>query len=163
MKKYILLFTLFFLNTSFSFAVEKIYLQEQTPNNLLRQYGYNYRNNPYYSSYRYKKTNYNNIKRIQRINRLRNLNRLKNNFLSWNLNRNNQGSLTGYSMPINSDIFTQMKIDPWENKYNHKSPNCTTELFSTPTTTNTFYRNSGEKILNDGGISSKAGVTIIYD
>ena len=144
------------------FAVEKIYLQEQTPYNAIRPYSYNSRINPYYSPYRYRKTNYNDAKRLQRIQRIRHLNRIRNNFISL-FNTNNQGSLTGYSTPINSNVFTQMNLDPWETKYSHKSPNCTTELFSSPTTTNTYYRSSGVKIQDDGRISNKTGVTIIYD
>ena len=136
MKKILIVLTLFLIQNAF--AVEKIYLQQPTGYSYLRP-TYNPYSNTYYSPYRNKKTNYNNIKRIQRNNRIRNLTRILNN-----------GALTGYSVPIN------------QNALNLTSPNLTTDLFSTPTGNKGYYRN-GYWLNDDGGLSTKTGVRIIYD
>ena len=123
---------------------------------------YNPYSNTYYSPYRYRKTNYNNPKRIQRINRIRNLNRIRNNFVTWNLlnNNNNNGTLTGYSVPINQNAYNL--ITPKTYFQTTPSSNLTTDIFSTPTGNRGYYRN-GQWINDDGGLSTKTGVRIIYD
>ena len=166
MKNYFIILGLIFVAAQ-AFAVEKIYLQEQTPyytNQLIRRPTYNPYSNPYYSPYRYRNTNYNNIKRMQRINRIRKLNRIKNNFLSWDNSKNpfKGGSLTGYSPSINEDIYKKMGIAPMGSKQNSKSINCDTDLFSVPSGDEMYY-NNGQMRRDLGSNSGKAGVTIIYD
>jgi len=158
MKKFLIILGLFLIQNVF--AIEKIYIQQPSSFNYLRP-TYNPYSNMYYSPYRYRKTNYNNPKRIQRINRIRNLNRIKNNVLTWNfLNRNNNGALTGYSVPINQNAYNL--ITPKTYFQTAPSTNLTTDLFSTPTGTKGYYRN-GHWVNDDGGLSNKAGVRIIYD
>lgn len=147
-----------------AFAVEKVYINQPSPysgiyqRSLYNPYGYN---NAYYTPYRYRRTNYSDAKRIQRINRLRNLNRIRNNFLTWNFNRN-PGVLSGYSVPINKNVYSQVGLDPWDTNYNKHAPNCTTDLFSTPLN-NSNYGTKGYLRNDNGGLSNKAGVRIIYD
>lgn len=160
MKNILIIICLFLFQNVF--AIEKIYLQQPTPYNTFYQRPvYNPYSNMYYNPYRYKRTNYNDIKRMQRIRRIRNLNRIKNNVLSWNFNRNNQGNLTGYSVPINQNIYNQMNFDDLE-KYNKLTPSCNTPLFSSPMGNNSYYRN-GQFLNKNGGVSSNTGVRIIYD
>ena len=163
MKRSLVILGLFLLCSN-AFAVEKIYLQQpSTYNNRIYQRPvYNPYGTTYYSPYRYRRPYYNNAKRIQQINRWRNINRLKNNILSWNFNRNNNGTLTGYSTPINQNVYQQMGYSNWDDLNKKLSPNCTTDLFSTPSSSGSYYSN-GEYIDRNGGLSSKTGVKIIYD
>lgn len=81
----------------------------------------------------------------------------------WSLNKNNQGALSGYSLPINNDVFRQLGIDPNDNKQRLKSPNVMTDLFSVPKTNYNYNTSNTIKESGGGGIGSKTGVTIIYD
>ena len=81
----------------------------------------------------------------------------------WDILRNQKGSLTGYSTPINQDIFQQFNINPKDIKQNLKSPNVTTDLFSAPVINHNYNSNSTLKNTNGGGVGAKTGVTIIYD
>lgn len=145
------------------FAFDRFYYQApSTQNKLYKRPTYNPYLNTYYSPYRYKKTNYNNVQRIQRNNRIRNLNRLKNSILGWNFNKNNynNGSLTGYSVPINQNSLNQFNYDLWKNTKHNSS--CNTDLFSSPTS-NGIYYNDGTYFMQNRDVSSKTGVRIIYD
>ena len=51
---------------------------------------------------------------------------------------------------------------PWNIKQIPKSPNCNMDLYSLPNGNETYYSN-GRFYRDLGGISSKAGVSIIYD
>ena len=159
MKKVLIILGLFLFATEL-FAFDRFYYQSPTTQNkLYRRPTYNNSySNIYYSPYRYKKTNYNNTKRIQRNNRIYNLNKIKNNLLGWSFNRNNfnNGSLTGYSTPINS----QFSDDFWKDLKHNSS--CNTDLFSTPSSNGMYYRNGKWFNINKGA-SGKAGVRIIYD
>lgn len=175
-KQLFIILGLFLFIFSAASAVQKVYLQKgsRMPN-----YNYNYYNrpyrpvynpytgryNPYYSSPYY--SNNNIIRRINRANTLRRLERqrLRNtwgNYLSWNKNKN--GALSGYSVPINDDIYQQMGITPYNKapKQSPKSPNCQTDLFSSPQGDEMYYTN-GEKNVDLRGATGKTGVTIIYD
>ena len=155
MKKTVLFMMLFLLGSSVAFAIERNYLQKNYPYSINRQY------NPYCNHCRNRKYNYNQAKRLQRVQKIKLLNRIRNNFVS--LNKFNNGSLTGYSLPISPNVYSQMGINPWDKiQYNQKPSNLTTELFSSPITTETYYRN-GQIVRDNGGISNKTGVTIIYD
>lgn len=117
--------------------------------------------NPYSNYYSYQKYNANNAKKIQRLNKIRQLNRIKNNITSWNFNRNNtnwknNGSLTGYSIPITtkSDIQT---LDE-----NFPSINTNTNLYSTPSGSE-YYSSDGIYLKNFNETGAKTGVRIIYD
>lgn len=155
MKKTVLFMMLFLLGSSVAFAIERNYLQKKYPYSINRQY------NPYCNHCRNRKYNYNQAKRLQRVQKIKLLNRIRNNFVS--LNKFNNGSLTGYSLPISPNVYSQMGINPWDKiQYNQKPSNLTTELFSSPITTETYYRN-GQIVRDNGGISNKTGVTIIYD
>ena len=82
---------------------------------------------------------------------------------AWDILRNHKGSLTGYSTPINQDIFQQFNIDPKNKNQNLKSPNVMTDLFSAPVINHNYNSNSTVKNTNSGGVGAKTGVTIIYD
>lgn len=154
MKKLFIISILFLISTQV-LAVEKIYIQQ--PSNNLNRGVFRPKYNPYSSPYNYRKYNQNNAKRIHRLNKIRTLNRLKNNFSNWST-----GNMTGYSVPINDDIYRQMGISPMYSKQNSSSPTTTTDLFSSPIGHESYY-NNGRFIRNLGGISTKTGVSIIYD
>jgi len=81
------------------------------------------------------------------------------------LNFNNNGSITGYSVPINkNNAYSQMGISPYDpkSKQKYNSINCNQELFSTPSGDEMYYKN-GEYYKDLRGVSGKTGVTIIYD
>lgn len=123
--------------------------------------------NPYYSPYNYRKINASNAQKLNRLRTIRRMNRQRNylnNFLTWNIGKNNNGSMTGYSVPVTQDIYSQMGISPYDPKSKQKtnSPTCNTDLFSTPSGDEMYYKN-GEKSVDLGGISGKTGVSIIYD
>jgi len=82
---------------------------------------------------------------------------------AWDFLRNKKGALTGYSTPINQDVFKQLNIDNDDKKQNLKSPNVMTDLFSMPQTNYNFSSSNSKKIKTGDGIGSKCGVTIIYD
>ena len=82
---------------------------------------------------------------------------------AWSFNKNKNGALTGYSTPINSDIFKQLNIDPNDKKQYLKSPNVMTDLFSTPNINYGNDSNNTSKQTGSGGVGNKCGVTIIYD
>ena len=157
MKKILIILGLFLFSFE-TYAFDRFYYQSPSANRIYKRSTYNPYSNTYYSPYRYRKTNYNNAKRIQRINRIRNLNRIKNNILGWNFNKNNfsNGSLTGYSTPINN----QFSDDFWKNtKYNSS---CNTDLFSAPSK-NSMYYTDGTYYDFNRDVSAKTGVKIIYD
>lgn len=160
MKRILIILGLFLFSSEI-FAFDNFYYQYPPYNTLYKRSTYNPYSNTYYSPYRYRKTNYNNPKRIQRINRIRNLNRIKNNILGWNFgNNNNYGTLTGYSTPINQNTYNQLNEDFWKNT---KHPtNCNTDLFSSPSS-NGMYYTDGTWFNRNRDVSSKAGVRIIYD
>ena len=163
---------LLLLSNSFAVAYEKIYLQQPSssgivPRNIIYRPTYN-PYGTYYNPYQYRKINTNNIRRLQRLHRLRQMNRLKRNYygnyLSWFNRGNNNGTLTGYSTPINQDVYRQMGISPYNSniKQNTNSPTCKHELFSNPMGDEMYYRN-GEYHKDIDGATGKTGVTIIYD
>jgi len=131
--------------------------------------------NPYspYSSYtNYKRSNLNNKQRLKRLKKIRQINRIKNNIsyylsrLSFNNNRN--GYMTGYSVPINQSIYSQIGIDPY-NPYNNnqikqvpKSITCDMDLYSMPSG-NEYYYKDGRFYRDLSGVSGKTGVSVIYD
>lgn len=152
MKKILIILGLFLVQNAI--AIEKIYLQQPTNYSHMRPTYNPYSKNLYYSPYRYRNTNYNDEKRLQKINKIRRLNRV-NNLIN---NLNGTGSLTGYSVPINQNAYSLFDT----NSFNHRNPNLTTDIFSTPTGYKGYYRN-GEWVNDNGGLSSKTGVKIIYD
>lgn len=176
MKKAIVIIGLL-LFSSLSFAYEKTYLTLPS-NNYYRPYSYNNYNpysrynvakDMYYSPYRYLRYNANDPKRIKRLRNIMRLQRLRNNFLSWDtiqrFNPKNNGSLTGYSVPVTNDIYDQMGITPYDPKKSKQNTRSTTkyqELYSMPQGDETYYRN-GQAIRDLGGVSGKTGVTVIYD
>ncbi len=163
MKKLIILLLLLMLNLQI-FASAKIYRYTSTParNRAILRPTYNPYSNSYRNPYFYKKYNRNNAKRLQRLRRFQNMNRIRNGILSWNSNRQTQGALTGYSTPIGTDIYKQIGISPMFDKQNSKSPTCNNDLFSTPSGVEWYDRN-GEYYKDLKGVSSKTGVTILYD
>ena len=100
----------------------------------------------------------------------RKINRIKRNlssYLSGIGNKNyNQGVMTGYSVPINQNVFSQVGIYPrnYNNAINQPSSfsNCNTDLFSMPSG-NELYYTDGRFFRNSGGLEGKTGVKIIYD
>ena len=125
--------------------------------------------NPYsqYSSYaKYRRTNLNNKQRIKRMQKIRRMNRVRNNlssYLSWFNNKNqNNGVMTGYSVPINQNILNQTGFYPNDIHQLPNSLNCNTDLYSLPYGDSVFYKN-GKYFRSPSSIGSKAGVRIIYD
>ena len=172
MKKIITIMTLLLLLDSFAFAYKKVYSQQPSSYGIApRRTIYRPTYNPYgayYNPYQYQRLNSNNIQRLQRLHRLRQMDRLRrsrlNNYLSWFNRGNNGGTLTGYSVPVNQDVYRQMGISPYNSniKQNPKSINCNQDLFSNPMGNEMYYRN-GEYYKDIGGATGKTGVTIIYD
>ena len=138
---------------------------------------YNYNNN--YNSYLWQRRNQANYNRILRrsnaLNRLRyNLrNKLYNNYLSrlaknqnaylntypYNTAVNANGTMTGYSVPVNEDVFKKLGLD------NPKkiAPNTSnTDLYSSPSK-GAYTNNLGEYWYKSRNTGAKTGVTIIYD
>ena len=118
--------------------------------------------NPYSTSYKnpyfYRKYNRNNTKRIQKINKLRQINRIKNTLSTWNRNNYNNGTLTGYSLPITSDFYNQTYTqNPTLNNLKHN-----TNLFSIPSSGNLFFED-GRYIIRNKATTGTTGVKIIYD
>lgn len=114
--------------------------------------------------YNYARMNINTYQNVQKQKRMRRLEKKRLNQLSF-LGKNNRGSLTGYSVPVNKDdIYKQMGISPYDPKAKQKynSINCSQELFSSPSGDEIYY-NNGKAFKNLGGVSGKTGVTIIYD
>ncbi len=173
MKKIVIVMSLLFFLDTFAFAYEKVYLQQPSsygiaPRRTIYRPTYNPYSRTYYSPYQYQRINSNNIKRLQRLHRLRQMDRLRRNYygkyLSWFNRGNNTGALTGYSVPVNQDVYRQMGISPYNSniKQSPKSINCNQELFSNPMGDEMYYRN-GEYHKDIGGATGKTGVTIIYD
>lgn len=167
MKNLLIILSLFL--TLSAGAYEKIYLQKNVNpyayNNyapIRNYYNYPIRSYQYYNPYNYQRANANNINRIRRLRTIRRLNRQFNPYLTWNNNKN--GNMTGYSVPISKDVYDQMGISPYDpkNKQKTNAPTCNTDLFSSPSGDEMYYKN-GEKRVNLGGTSGKTGVTIIYD
>lgn len=138
------------------------------PNGLIYRPTYN-AYGQYYNPYQYRRYNSNNLQRLQRLQKMRLMNRIRrniyNNFLTWNNNKNKNGTLSGYSVPISEDIYKELGISPNNQKgqkIKQNSPSCNTDLFSAPTGDEMYY-NDGRFYKNLGGASGKTGVTIIYD
>ena len=175
MKNCLIILGLFLFVSFLNDASATVFVKETYPtynsnsyNRAIRRPTYN----PYSSPYNYRRYNRNDIKRIERLNKFRQLNRIKNqcyrNFLTWDLNRNrynynsfNNGNLTGYSLPINKNVYSQVGIDI-EDTTKQTSPINTTNIFSSPTGSETYY-SDGRYYINNGGVSGTTGVKIIYD
>ena len=114
---------------------------------------YNPYSNSYKNPYLYKKNNLNNTKRIQRLNKIRQMNKLKNNLSNWNIFNN--GSLTGYSVPITTNSYSQI-LDSQD------LPSLNSNLYSSPSGFETYY-SDGSYFKNFNDISGTTGVKIIYD
>lgn len=128
-----------------------------------------YRNNyfsPYYPYSNITTTRVQNVKKIngklRRMRRMKELKKLENN-ISWFNDKNKNGSLTGYSVPISkNDIYTKLGIPPYNSNQRAHSINCNQDLFSSPSANEMYYDN-GKFHKDIGGTTGKAGVTIIYD
>lgn len=88
------------------------------------------------------------------------------NFYSYNpfkrqTNPAQKGTMTGYSVPVNNDIFKKLDLDP--NASNMKSPTRSTELFSSPTGDYGYNQSNSRKSKGGGSVGSSTGVRIIYD
>jgi len=166
MKKMIILLLMLMLSNSV-FALDRGYFgYANSPYQRAKMRPvYNPYSNSYKNPYYYRKYNANNAKRIQRMNKIRQLNRIKNNFLSWNFNRNNNqnnGVLTGYSVPVQSNVYNQINSDIFDFDKKFSSPNSNTNLFATPSGSE-YYFNDGRYFRNFNETQGKTGVTIIYD
>lgn len=169
MKNYLIIIGLV-LTTGTVCAYEKVYLQRYPVQNTIYRNTYNpygYNSYRYYTPAQYARMNANNIRRIQRAQRIRRMNRIRRNmygnFLTWN--KQDKGTLTGYSVPVGQDVYEQMGIAPYNKKQAQKaakSPTCNTDLFSSPSGDEMYYRN-GEMRKDISGATGKTGVTIIYD
>lgn len=154
MKKLLIIFILFLFPTQI-FAVEKIYITRPSTNRAIMRPTHN--PYAYRSPYHYKRYNQNNAKKIQRLNKLRNLNRLRN-INSWNNNFNN-GTLTGYSLPITQNALMQNSTSLFGTKYSSPTYN---SLFYDPLGNKSYYKH--EKFFNENNeLNGDCGVKIIYD
>ncbi len=79
---------------------------------------------------------------------------------AWDILRNNKGSLTGYSTPINQNAYQDLELDLMQKL---KPKNNMTDLFSSPKTNYDYNSNNLIKGKRGGGIGAQTGVTIIYD
>jgi len=168
MKNSLIILILLLFN--FACAYEKIYIQQNPFDRAI------YR--PVYNPYSYQTTNYNylpqrygvnhvkrNSRAFQKAKMQRKINRIKRYYNNNRLSLfNNKGTMTGYSTPINQDVYKQLGINP-NDIQNQKlnSPNCTTDLFSSPKTNYDYNSSNTLKERFGGGVGTKTGVTIIYD
>lgn len=157
MKKIFIIFTLLLFSTQ-TFAIEKVYITRPSTNKTLMRPTYN--PYAYKSPYYYKKYNQNNAKKIQRLNKLRNLNRLKNNISNWGNTSYNNGTLTGYSLPITQSIFNQTGTNSFfNNQYTNPTYN---NLFYDPIGNKSYYKHERFYTQNRD-LDGTCGVKIIYD
>ena len=188
MKKYLTVFTIslcLFSTCIKTQAAINTYPSYYNYNNTYRPIYNPYNTYNYNNSYlwqRKNQANYNRIwQRTNALNRLRyNLrNKLYNSYLSQlsknqntymnnypynsypatNANTNNNGTMTGYSVPVNEDVFKKLGLD------NPKkiAPNTSnTDLFSSPSK-GAYTNNLGEYWYNSRNTGTKTGVKIIYD
>ena len=169
MKNHFIILAL--LLVSFAYGYNTVYVEniQRYPhygipynNGLIYNPCYNSIYNPYFRPYDQIKINrLNNIPHYKT--RVRRLEKKRYKNIGF-FNRGN-GSITGYSMPINhDDIYKQMGISPYNPKAKQKynSINCNQELFSTPSGDEMHY-NNGKYYKDLKGASGKTGVTIIYD
>ena len=135
---------------------------------------YNYNNS--YLWQRRNQANYNKIlRRSNTLNRLRyNLrNKLYNSYLSlanknqntyynsypYSSTANNNGTMTGYSVPVNEDVFKKLGLD---NPKKIAPSTSNTDLYSSPNK-GAYTNNLGEYWYKSRNTGAKTGVTIIYD
>lgn len=175
MKNYLIVITLLFCFQANVFAHDIRYVENASyptcncieyyyPNCVINRTLYNPYQMPYQIQRNVNYTSDSNTK-AKRLKKIRRLQRLRDsyNHLTWK-NKNDAGTLTGYTLPVTKDVFKQMGITP--NNFNNNSQNNShmyfQELFSTPSTGGKYYKN-GKIYTDDGGISGSAGVKIIYD
>ena len=126
---------------------------------------YAYKINPFapdpFMNVRYENSLQQKLKLIRQIIRLRN--HYNAALLSWSpfTRNNNNGSLTGYSVPINQDIYNNLGTSPKKQRGN--SPTCNTDLFTLPSNDNYLDDGLGHRKKGNDGVGAKTGVTIIYD
>lgn len=175
MKKQFIILTLILFFTQNAFAYEKIYLQRQSG-----AYYPTYQRNyvapcacqnayRYLSPYGYNQNYLINQRRLDRgLFRLIQLRRLQNayfNNISIFKPKNQNGALSGYSVPIDNDSYEKIINSDSDDLMPKQKPssNCTTELYSMPQGKDTYYKSNGKYYKTMGGIGGRTGVTIIYD
>lgn len=167
MKNYFIILSLFLFASANAYTVHYTGgIPTSTTYNPTYPTGYN-TYHPY-SSYRYftpiRTRNYYNretIRKINKINRIRNnIRRNVYNFLTWD--NSSKGNLTGYSIPISSDVYKNLDFNSNDNIQKPISKNDMIEIFKMPSNNGMYYRN-GELITDDSEIQGSAGVRIIYD
>lgn len=156
-------------------AYEKVYLQEPSSSFSSSPFAkksllYNIPYRPTYNPYSNTKYNYNNLTKdrntLRRIRLLRKIKYNSDNFLSWDILRNQKGNMTGYSTPINNDAYNLLDPNYGKkntNNQNIKSPTTQTDIFVLPGNGNSSRDNKGNRSDDTGGIAGRTGVTIIYD
>ena len=159
MKRILLIISFVFIFCDFAMCYTNYYNPTST-----------YRNtyNPYraplsYSRYR---NNLNNKKAIQRIQQRRKLNRARRIYNQVGSILNNTkyypGTLTGYSVPVTQNVFSQVAPKNIFEKQLPSSPTCKQELFGN-SSGDEIYFDDGRYYKNFNETNAKTGVTIIYD
>ena len=151
MKNYIILFLLFSIIQSAGFCWTYTSYDKQT----LRPY---------------KVTNVGKItpyqaRQLQILHRQRQINKARKlNNLRRTLNNFKYGTMTGYSVPINANVYNQMRITPYnyDSLIKPNSNNLKSNIFSNQQG-NEIYFDDGRYYKNSSGTNGKAGVTILYD
>lgn len=171
MKHFILILAILFSQFGFCSSIN-LYRSQPYPWNNHRNYNIPYTpriinnyynlpilNNNFYNPY--KNRNPQTKKRIRGIHVRKYLN---DNYLSFNFqNPFSKGSLTGYSIPINQDVYSQFGIPKYNPKTNLKTnSSCRTDLFTSPNGNEMNYSN-GRFYKDIQGSQGKTGATIIYD
>ena len=169
MKNYLIILSLFLI--SFAYGYKTTYVETYPNYGYCPCYKVPYANQiiyhpPYLNYYPLKTYSTTTVNRYKKLphsqTRMKRSDKRRLNTLSFLNNKN--GSLTGYSLPINKDdMYKQMGISPYDprKKQKYNSINCNQELFSNPTGDETYYNNGYYRDLR--GNSAKTGVTIIYD
>ena len=118
--------------------------------------------NPYYYRPYFDNMNYSNVSKLKQRQRLQKLKRKLKNQISWFNNKNN-GSLTGYSLPVNKNILNN---DPYQHiRPMTPSPTCNTDLWNSGNGTGGKHSgiNSRGSLNDNRQTGATSGVTIIYD
>lgn len=99
------------------------------------------------------------LHRQRQINKARKLNNLRRT-----LNNFKYGTMTGYSVPINTNVYNQMRITPYnyDSLIKPNSNNLKSNIFSNQQG-NEIYFDDGRYYKNSSSVNGKAGVTILYD
>lgn len=167
MKNLLLILVLILTTLGVQADIRRYYTTTPRSNYYYRNNYYRPTYNPYYNysttNYRFKKLSSSDRKKIRKIRTINRIRRNVRNYLTWDILRNAKGALTGYSTPINQDVYQQLGVDVNNSNQKKLSPNTTMDLYSMPSNNNSRYSSKGKKDNDLGGVAGRTGVKIIYD